>query len=123
LIKKICTAAALIGCSFTAAVEPAYAENLGCSYATHYGVGDGYHGKRTASGERFDAYALTAAHRHLPFGTKLKITDQLTKRSVVIRINDRGPFTQERTLDLSYGSFASITRPSRGITEICIAKI
>lgn len=96
---------------------------MGCSYASHYGVGDGYHGSRTASGEVFNAYGLSAAHRSLPFGTKLKVTDSNTKKSVIVRINDRGPYIHGRTLDLSYGAFAAITSPSRGVTKICIAKI
>ena len=114
---------ALIGCAFGATTAPAKADSLGCSYASHYGVGDGYHGSRTANGERFNAYGLTAAHRYLPFGTKLKITDQSTGKSAIVRINDRGPFVHGRTLDLSYGAFAAITSPSRGVTKICIAKI
>jgi rare lipoprotein A len=121
LNKKICTAAILIGCSFTIASAPVNAGRQDCSYASHYGVGDGYHGRRTANGETFNAYGLTAAHRSLPFGTKLKVTDQSTGKSTIVRINDRGPFIPGRTLDLSYGAFASITSPSKGVTKICIA--
>jgi rare lipoprotein A len=60
-----------------------------------------HHGRRTASGERFDQHALTAAHRTLPFGTRLRVTHEGTGRSVVVRINDRGPHHQARALDLS----------------------
>jgi rare lipoprotein A len=122
LTKKI-IAAALIGCAFTTAVLPAKAESLGCSYASHYGVGDGYHGQRTANGETFNAYGLSAAHRSLPFGTKLRVTDATTQKAVIIRINDRGPYVHNRVLDLSYGAFSAITSPGKGVTKVCIAKV
>lgn len=123
MLKKIYSTAVLIGCTFTTAVAPAEAGSLGCSYVSHYGIGDGYHGRRTANGESFNAYGLSAAHRYLPFGTKLKITDQATGKSAIVRINDRGPYVSGRILDLSYGAFAAITSPSRGVTKICIAQI
>jgi rare lipoprotein A len=63
--------------------------------------GPGFHGKRTANGERFNQNDLTAAHRHLPFGTKVKVTNVHNGRSVVVRINDRGPFSRGRVIDLS----------------------
>ncbi len=66
-------------------------------YASWYGPG--FHGKRTASGERFDQHAMTAAHRTLPFGTRVRVTHK--GRSVVVRINDRGPFVHGRVIDLS----------------------
>ncbi|UEM16774.1 septal ring lytic transglycosylase RlpA family protein [Bradyrhizobium barranii subsp. barranii] len=69
--------------------------------ASQYGVGDGYHGRRTASGERFNTYALTAAHRTKPFGTILAVTSQATGRTVLVRVNDRGPFVRGRCVDLS----------------------
>lgn len=123
MIKNIIATVVLGGCALTTTVAPAEAVSLGCSYASHYGVGDGYHGSRTANGEVFDAYGLTAAHRSLPFGTRLQVTDQSTGKKTVIRINDRGPFVSDRVLDLSYGAFAAISRPSRGVTKICISKI
>jgi rare lipoprotein A len=66
-----------------------------------YGWGDGFHGRRTASGERFNQWALTAASRSLPFGTLVRVTNTRTGRSVVVRINDRGPFTHGRIIDIS----------------------
>lgn len=95
----------------------------GCTVASHYGVGDGYHGLTTANGERYDAYGLTAAHKTLPFGTRLLVTNQSNGKSVVIRINDRGPFIHGRGLDLSYGAFSKIAPPSQGVADICFAKI
>lgn len=96
---------------------------MGCSTASHYGIGDGYHGQRTANGERFNAYDLTAAHRTLPFGTRLMVTDQVTGKSVVVRINDRGPYVHGRIIDLSYGAFSAIRHPGAGIARVCIARI
>jgi len=61
-----------------------------------------WHGRRTASGERFDMHALTAAHRTLPFGTIVRVTHLKSGRSVDVRINDRGPFHSGRIIDLSY---------------------
>ncbi len=66
--------------------------------------GPGFHGRLTASGEIYDMYDLTAAHRALPFGTTLRVTDLVSGRSVIVRINDRGPFIGRRVLDLSYAA-------------------
>lgn len=63
--------------------------------------GPGFHGKRTASGERYNMYAMTAAHRTLPFGTTVRVTNLKNNKSVVVRINDRGPFKAGRVIDLS----------------------
>jgi rare lipoprotein A len=69
--------------------------------ASQYGVGDGYHGKRTASGERFNTHALTAAHKTKGFGSHVTVTNQANGRSVSVRITDRGPFVRGRCIDLS----------------------
>lgn len=94
-----------------------------CTEASHYGVGDGFHGGVTASGERFNAYALTAAHKSFPFGTRVKVTNQSTGKSIVVKINDDGPHVRGRTLDLSYGAFSKIAHPSQGTANVCYAKI
>ncbi len=67
--------------------------------ASYYGKK--FHGKSTASGETFNMNKMTAAHRTLPFGTRVKVTNLRNKRSVILRINDRGPFTKDRILDMS----------------------
>jgi rare lipoprotein A len=95
----------------------------GCSLASHYGIGDGYHGRITASGETFNAYGKSVAHRWLPFGTKLRVTNQSNGKSVIVRVNDRGPYVGGRDLDLSYGAFSSIASPSQGVANICYAQI
>ncbi len=66
--------------------------------------GPGFHGRPTASGEPFNTNQLTAAHRTLPFGTRVKVVHQKTRRSVVVRINDRGPYAHGRVIDLSWAS-------------------
>jgi len=81
--------------------------------------GPGFHGRHTASGERFNQYALTAAHRSLPFGTRVRVTNTRNGRSVIVRINDRGPYGHGRVIDLSrkaaqvIGVFRSGTAPVR----------
>ncbi|WP_041934058.1 septal ring lytic transglycosylase RlpA family protein [Gloeothece verrucosa] len=66
--------------------------------------GPGFHGRRTANGERFNQRDLTAAHRYLPFGTLVRVTNLNNNRSVTVRINDRGPFVRGRIIDLSAGA-------------------
>lgn len=69
--------------------------------ASQYGVGDGYHGKRTASGAIFNTHALTAAHRSRPFGSVVTVTNLRNGQSVRVTITDRGPFVKGRCIDLS----------------------
>lgn len=88
---------------------PAQAETC---LASHYGVGDGYGGKRTASGERMNPHAMTAAHRTLPFGTMLHVTHR--GQTVAVRVNDRGPFVKGRCIDLSWGAAHAIGLPGVG---------
>ena len=105
------------------ALAPIPAQAATCSYASHYGIGDGYDGQKTASGERFNAYGNSAAHRDLPFGTRLRVTNESNGKSVIIRINDRGPYVSGRNLDLSYGAFSSIASPRRGEIWVCYARL
>jgi rare lipoprotein A len=73
--------------------------------ASHYGHGDGFHGRKTASGERFNALAMTAAHRTRPMGSYVTVTNLANGRSVRVRINDRGPARRTgKIIDLSYGA-------------------
>jgi rare lipoprotein A len=75
-------------------------------------------GQMTASGERFNPSALTAAHKTLPFGTRVRVTNAATGRSVIVRINDRGPFIGGRCLDLSRAAFASIGNTASGVLRV-----
>jgi rare lipoprotein A len=93
-----------------------------CGTSSWYGVGDGFHGQRTADGERFNAHGLTAAHRYLPLGSMVKVTNPVNGKTVRVKINDRGPFYGSRILDLSYGAFAKIASVGSGTTQVCIAR-
>ena len=94
-----------------------------CGAASWYGVGDGFNGRRTASGERFNAYGLTAAHRSLPFGSRLKVVNQANGRSVTIRVNDDGPHVSSRIIDLSEGAFQRIASLGQGVTRVCLTRL
>lgn len=98
-----------------ASVSPALAQ---CGRASWYALHS-----RTASGEHMNPSALTAAHRSLPFGTKVKVTNKNNGKSVVVRINDRGPFVKGRVLDLSKGAASQLGFVRSGHTSICMAKV
>lgn len=80
--------------------------------------GSKFHGRRTANGERYDMHQMTAAHRTLPFGTKVRVTNQRNGRSVVVRINDRGPFAGRRIIDLSRGAAGQIGMVNSGVAPV-----
>jgi rare lipoprotein A len=84
--------------------------------ASYYGPG--FHGRRTANGEVFNQYAQTAAHRDMPFGTWLKVTNIQNNRSTCVRINDRGPYISGRVLDVSKGVAARLGFIQQGVTEV-----
>jgi rare lipoprotein A len=75
---------------------------------------------QTASGEPFNARELTAAHRTLPFGTKVRVTSVKTGKSVTVRINDRGPYVPGRIVDLSYAAASELGMVKRGLTEVTL---
>ncbi|MEJ5245347.1 MAG: septal ring lytic transglycosylase RlpA family protein [Bacteroidota bacterium] len=79
---------------------------------------DKFHGRSTASGEIFDQNKLTAAHRSLPFGSKLKVKNLKNSRSVVVIINDRGPFVEGRIIDLSYEAARQLDMLQDGIADV-----
>ena len=76
--------------------------------------GPGFYGRTTANGERFSNGTLTAAHRTLPFGTKVRVTNLSNGRSVVVRINDRGPFKHHRVIDLAHGAASQLQMMQAG---------
>ena len=86
------------------------------SFASYYH--DKFNGRKTASGEIFSNLKLTAAHRTLPFGTEIKVTNLRTGKSVVVEINDRGPFHSSRALDLSKAAFNSIGNHKNGTMPV-----
>ena len=80
--------------------------------------GPGFYGNRTANGEIYRQGTMTAAHRTLPFGTKVRVTNLWNGRSAVIRINDRGPFVAHRVIDLGHGAASTLGLISSGIAEV-----
>ncbi len=107
----VATAAAVLAVSSSAA----YAQ---CGGASWYGPG--FNGKRAASGEVFNENAMTAAHRSLPFGTKVQVVDQNTGKSVEVTINDRGPFHGKRIIDLSKAAATQLGFRNAGTTSVCL---
>lgn len=91
---------------------------------THYQSGTAsfysknLNGSKTSSGERHRSNEMMAAHKSLPFGTKVKVTNLNNGKSVIVRINDRGPFVRGRVIDLSYAAFSQIESPGKGVTKV-----
>lgn len=98
---------------------PALAESIGT--ASFYG--HELAGRKTASGERFNPNGLTAAHRSLPFGTRVLVTNLHNGRSVVVRISDRGPFVRSRIIDVSLGAAKALGFVGRGTAKVKMAVI
>ena len=101
-----------IGTRLTEKTRTAFAASGVASFYTE--------GTRTASGERFDPEALTAAHPTLPFGTRLRVTDVATGRSVIVRVNDRGPHVSGRIVDVSYSAAQMLGIVRRGTANVKI---
>lgn len=108
-----CAALSLFGA--TLATSPARADTS-TGVASYY-----WQGRSTASGERFNPGGMTAAHRTLPFGTKVRVTNLRNGRSVVVRINDRGPFIRGRIIDVSRGAASELGFIGNGITKVQLA--
>ncbi len=87
-------------------------------YSSYYGKK--FHGRKTANGEVFDMYGKTAAHRNLAFGTRLKVTNLENGKSVIVKVNDRGPFVAGRILDLSFGAAKEIGMIGSGVAKVNI---
>lgn len=105
LMATVTALVLLAGCSRAVMTPPSVPPVAGMEVvgmASWYGAP--HHGRRTASGEVFDMHQLTAAHRTLPFGTRLLVTNRATKQSAEVRVNDRGPFVEGRILDVSYAA-------------------
>ncbi len=102
----------------TTIAQPVLAQ---CGGASWYGPG--FHGKKTASGQRFNENAMTAAHKTLPFGTVVKVTNQRTGKSIKVTINDRGPFARGRIIDLSKAAAAKLGTKKAGVGKVCIVSL
>ena len=111
----------LASCAKTPKIpEPDHVPRSGGEYVTASWYGKKFHGRPTASGERYDMYGLTAAHKTMKFGTKLRVTNPDTGQSVVVTVNDRGPFIRGRDLDLSYGAAKRIGHLEKGVGKVRI---
>jgi rare lipoprotein A len=102
-------------------VEPISFEKIGIMKASWYGPR--FHGKQTANGESYNQMALTAAHKTLPFGTLLRVTNLKNGESVIVRINDRGPYIEGRDLDLSKGTAQSLGMIKRGVVKVKVERL
>lgn len=80
--------------------------------------GTKFHGRPTANGERFDIYKLTAAHRHLPIPTYVRVTNLANGKQTIVRVNDRGPFHEDRIIDLSYAAAVKLGFHDKGTAEV-----
>jgi rare lipoprotein A len=100
--------------------EQAGEDEIARGQASWYG--GKFHGRRTASGERFDMNALTAAHPKLPFGTRVRVRNPRNGREVVVRINDRGPFTGGRIIDLSRAAAEAIGLIQAGVGPVVLLR-
>lgn len=108
----------LISAAFIAALSTSAFAATSCGTASWYALTS-----MTANGERMNPAKLTAAHKTLPFGTKLKVTNPSNGKSVIVRINDRGPFIKGRVIDLSKAAAQKIGIISRGHGKVCFQKI
>ncbi|WP_147820933.1 septal ring lytic transglycosylase RlpA family protein [Salidesulfovibrio onnuriiensis] len=90
-------------------------------YASWYG--SDFHGKKTATGEIYNMYGLTAAHKTLPLGTRVKVTNLANGRSAYLVVNDRGPFVRGRTIDLSYGAAKQLGSVNEGVIKVRITAV
>jgi rare lipoprotein A len=106
---------------------PAFVTNEQASFATNktetqeasYGLANFYgHESQTASGEKFNVGELTAAHRTLPFGTRVRVNNVATGQSVTVRVNDRGPFVSGRIVDVSYSAAETLGIIGRGVAKV-----
>lgn len=94
---------------------------------THHGkasyYGNGVHGRRTSDGSRYHKDSLTCAHRTLPFGTLLKVTNKKNGREVVVRVTDRGPFVRGRVVDLSMAAAKELDMVSAGVAQVKVERV
>ena len=108
-LSKSFFAAAFVGFFMTASAQAAPTVGWASFYK---------HGVRTANGEAFDPKGLTAAHRTLPFGTLVRVVNVSTGKSVIVRINDRGPFVHSRMIDLSLGAASAVGIVGSGVGKV-----
>lgn len=114
-VVSLCCVVLISGCAFGSHKHQSKSTAM-TGKASWYGPG--FNRKRTASGERFRKGALTAAHKTLPFGTIVKVTNLRNGKSVKVRINDRGPFVEGRIIDLSKGAAKKLDMVKAGVVPV-----
>ncbi|KPM77823.1 MULTISPECIES: septal ring lytic transglycosylase RlpA family protein [unclassified Pseudoalteromonas] len=108
----------ITGCSSVPSVSKGAIEKGKASY-----YADKYHGRTTASGEVFNQRALSAAHQTLGFGSRVKVTNLSNNKSVIVTINDRGPFIRGRIIDLSKKAFSQIASVKQGVIDVTVEQL
>ena len=124
VVQSACKGGLLLVCLLLAACSSRYDESHGGSwrgysetgYASYYA--DRYHGKKTASGELYRNNLNSAAHMELPFGSMVRVTNLANRKSVVVKVNDRGAFKNGRIIDLSKSAFSSIANIREGVIKV-----
>lgn len=114
-----CLLGLLAGCSGLSSTDGGSYNAKG--QASYYGAK--HQGKRTASGERFDQNQLTAAHRTLPFGSQVRVTNLNNDKSVIVRINDRGPYARSRIIDLSRQAAQQLDMLRSGVAPVRVVSV
>ena len=104
-------------------LRPSNLPELGVRHGIASWYGPGFHGRRTANGERYDMHDLTAAHPTLPFGTLLEVRNVTNGRTVTVRVNDRGPYAKRRVVDVSYAAALALGMVGPGTAEVDLAVI
>lgn len=115
--------AALLGACASRAAQGGDASAAGGQDGVASYYSDRHHGGKTASGERYDRNAMTAAHRSLPFGTRVRVRDLESGREVTVRINDRGPFVKGRIIDLSRAAAEQLHLIERGVAKVRVTPL
>lgn len=118
LIVFVLLSLIISGCSSVPSVSKGAIEKGKASY-----YADKYHGRTTASGEVFNQQALSAAHQTLGFGSRVKVTNIANNKSVIVTINDRGPFIRGRIIDLSKKAFSQIASVKQGVIDVTVEQL
>lgn len=118
LLSILICVAVISSCSGPEKTDSTWAGYTESGKASYYALK--FQSQKTASGELYDKAKKTAAHRQLPFGTKLRVTNTKNKKSVIVKINDRGPYVKGRIIDLSRSAFSRIARLEAGIINVKI---